>query len=55
MTTYINIKNYGETETIDEFETRKEALKMAIEYNYGDSSNHYYLSQKCTKTWGEKR
>ena len=52
MTTYINIKNGSEIETIDEFETRKEAFKMLKEYRI--ASNYYssaYLSQRCTNSW----
>jgi hypothetical protein len=54
MPTYINIKNNGEVETVDEFETRKEAVLMVNEYQYSDLSNHYYLSQRSTNEWKEK-
>ena len=52
--TYINIKNNNEVETVDEFETRKEALKMVREYNTSDSYNNYYVSSRCTKEWRNK-
>jgi len=49
---YINIKtNYG-VETVDEFETLKEAIEMLREYNYGGGT--YYISQRCTKDWRKK-
>ena len=53
---YINIKNNGEVETIDEFNNNsmndlKYARKMRDEYNYGNSSNYYYLSTRSTKDW----
>lgn len=55
MTTYINIKEQGQVETIDEFETRKEAKEMIKEYrlvyNYGVLP---YLSSRCTKEWRER-
>ena len=54
MTTYINIKNNGEVETVDEFDTRKEALEMVDEYNISDWSNYYYLSQRSTNDWRDK-
>ena len=50
---YINMKgNYG-IETVDEFETYREALKMLREYRIADDYNHYYISQRCTKDWKE--
>ncbi len=51
---YINIKNNGKVETVDEFETAKEARKMRQEYQMGDTYNLYYLSKKCTNEWREK-
>ncbi len=51
--TYINIKNDGQVETVDEFPTYKEAKLMIKEYRMGDRYNNYYLSQRCTKEWKE--
>jgi len=48
---YINIKNGGAVETVDEFETAKEARAMRIEYQMGDRANLYYLSKRCTNDW----
>lgn len=51
---YINIKNGGVVETVDEFETHKEAKEMVKEYNLSDVNNHYYISNRCTKEWRVK-
>ena len=51
---YINIKNGGAVESVDEFETYKEAKEMVKEYNLSDSYNHYYISQRCTNDWKNK-
>ena len=49
---YINIKEDGKVETLDEFETYKEAIKMLKEYRIA-SSYYYgaYISRRCTKEW----
>jgi len=52
---YINIKTNGSVETVDEFETAKEARAMRIEYQMGDSTNLYYLSKKCTLDWKDRK
>ena len=51
---YINIKNGGEVETVDEFDTAKEARAMRSEYQLSDIYNIYYLSKRCTKAWRER-
>lgn len=38
-------------ETVDEFETRKEAVAMLKEYRMADPYGTYYLSQRCCKEW----
>lgn len=47
---YINFKGSYGVETVDEFDTMKEAKKMLIEYNmsYGGIC---YISTRCTKEW----
>ena len=50
---YVNIKNNGEVETVDEFETWKEAVLMIKEYRIADHYNNYYLSNRSTKDWRE--
>ncbi len=52
---YINIKEAGSVETLDEFETRKEAVAMLREYRI--ASSYYcaaYISSRCTKDWKNK-
>lgn len=49
---YLNLKTDGVVETIDEFDNKTEATKMAKEYRM--ASNYYsgiYLSQRATKDW----
>lgn len=54
---YINIKehgHYGKVETIDEFNTRKEAREMLKEYKLNAYGNYQpYLSTRSTKEWGK--
>ena len=50
---YINIKNNGHVETVDEFETLKETKAMLYEYRMADPYNNYYISQRATKDWKE--
>ena len=49
--TYINIK-YTTVETIDEFETYKEAKEMLTEYRLAGMNG--YLSNRSTKQWRER-
>ena len=51
---YINIKVYGKVETVDEFETMKEAKLMLCEYNISDVMHYYYISSRSTKEWRER-
>lgn len=41
----------GLRETVDEFESRKEARAMLAEYRMSDPCGTYYLSQRCCKAW----
>jgi len=51
---YIQRKDsYGNFETVDEFESRKEAKNMLKEYRLGDKSAYYYISQKPCRDWQE--
>lgn len=52
--TYIQRKDQNYLETVDEFETRKEARVMLKEYQISDPSAHYYLSSRACKAWREK-
>ena len=50
--TYLNIKENGKVETLDSFDTYKEAKKMIREYQL--ASDYYlgsYLSSRCTKEY----
>lgn len=53
MKTYIQRKGDGYLETVDEFETRKEARAMLAEYRLSDPSGIYYLSSRPCKAWKE--
>lgn len=51
---YIQRKDKYGLETVDEFETRREARKMLAEYQFSDHSAEYYLSERPCKAWKEK-
>ena len=53
---YINRKdNYGNLETVDEFnEGREYAKKMLREDRISDRYAHYYMSQRPCKEWRER-
>ena len=48
---YINKKCDNGTETVDEFETRKEAREMLAEYRMSDRASEYYMSQRACRDW----
>lgn len=45
--------NHNYLETIDEFDTLREAYAMAKEYQLCDYSADYYVSPRCCKAWRE--
>ena len=53
---YVNIRQNGEVETVDEFETWKEARDMIAEYRtaYQGTGISPYLSQRATKEWASR-
>lgn len=51
---YIQRKGGGYLETVDEFETRKEALAMLKEYRTADPTAHHYISTRACKAWRAK-
>lgn len=53
MKTYIQRKGQGQLETVDEFDTRKEAGLMLAEYRMSDRTAHFYLSSRPCKDWRE--
>jgi hypothetical protein len=50
---YIQRKGQGILETVDQFETHKEARQMVREYRLSDSSANYYLSSRACRAWRE--
>lgn len=48
---YIQRKDGGYLETVDEFETRKEAKEVLQEYRLSDPYAVYYLSQRACEGW----
>ena len=48
---YIQRKDGNGLETVDQFDTLKEARKMLIEYQMSDRSASYYISQRPCKDW----
>jgi hypothetical protein len=51
MTYYIQRKGDGHLETVDEFETRREANSMLSEYQMCDPYASYYVSTRPCKDW----
>jgi hypothetical protein len=63
MTVYINMKNNGSVETVDEFTRGEDAPSDPREFrkyvaemigNYHMSGMQVYQSTRCTKEWKEK-
>jgi hypothetical protein len=52
---YIQRKDlqFNTLETVDEFETFREAQAMLIEYRLADPYANYYMSQRPCKDWRE--
>lgn len=48
---YIQRKDGKDLETVDQFETRKEARLMLTEYRLSDNSAYYYTSSRACKHW----
>ena len=48
-------QNKQTLETVDEFETRKEAQKMRYEYVMADTYARYYISTRACKAWREHK
>ena len=51
---YIQRKDGKYLETVDEFETYKEAKEMVKEYRVSDPYAMYYISSRACKHWNEK-
>ena len=54
MKTYIQRKGQGYLETVDEFDTRKEARAMLQDYRMADPSAEYYLSSRPCQGWKDE-
>lgn len=52
---YIQRKDSRGLETVDQFDTRKEALKMLHEYRMADSAAEYYISTRACRNWAEPK
>ena len=48
---YIQRKDNNYLETVDQFETMKEAKEMLIEYQMSDRTAVFYISQRACKGW----
>jgi hypothetical protein len=48
---YMQRKSAGYLETVDAFNTMKEARVMLSEYQLSDKSAVYYLSRRACKAW----
>lgn len=51
MAYYIQRSGQGYRETVDKFDTRKEAREMLAEYRASDPSARYYISTRSCKGW----
>jgi hypothetical protein len=50
---FINRKGGGYRETVDQFDTHKEAREMLREYRMSDPSAEHYLSSRACKGWND--
>ena len=55
MKVYIQRKGSGYLETVDEFDSRKEAKAMLKEYRLSDPMGYFYLSSRACKAWRDSR
>ena len=51
---YIQLYRNGRGETVDEFDTRAEAIAMVKEYRFADPTGDYYISRRACSAWSEK-
>lgn len=50
---YIQRKDGKDLETIDEFQSFKEARTIVKEYRIADTSAEYYISRRACKAWNK--
>ena len=54
MTWYINVGRHNKVETIDQFDTHREALEALREYRLSmPDAIRLRISQRCTNMWKE--
>lgn len=51
MPFYIQRKQGGNVETIDKVDDRREAHRLAAEYNLADKTAYHYVSRAPSKSW----
>lgn len=51
---YVQRRDGRNLETVDEFETMREARAMLREYRMSDPSAEYYLSRRPCRDWAQK-
>ena len=51
MTYYINRSGDGHLETVDEFDSRKEADEMVLEYRMSSPTARHYVSRRACANW----
>lgn len=54
MKIYIQRRDGRQLETVDEFESRKEARETVKEYRISDPTAKFYLSSRPCKSWNEQ-
>jgi hypothetical protein len=48
---YIQRRGNGQLETVDQFDTLREARAMLIEYRMSDPWASFYISRRACKDW----
>ena len=51
---YVNRRGQGYLETVDQFDTRKEARAMITEYRMSDPAGSFHLSTRACKGWHDE-
>jgi hypothetical protein len=52
---YIQRKDKNYFETVDQFDTYKEAKEMLKEYRLSNPYGYYYISQRACKDWNKTK
>ncbi len=50
---YIQRRGNGYLETVDQFDTLKEARLMLAEYRLADQTAYFYISSRACKGWAK--